>query len=194
MRSVLALFFATAATALPAPQAQAALKRFGGLAIRSASPVHLSPIAANGLNFWIGKDTAESCPDVDGVTCPTGTPQTIFSYTDGSGTLALSTSVPGGQAVYVTEGNDGQLAGELRFTQAHSTETAGPALYNGFAVVDGNLQFEGKDWFACPVDDFNTGYGIWAVSRVAGSNAGAGCLGIQIRQAEAGDYQAWQYA
>lgn len=124
--------------------------------------------------------------------------ETIFNYRNGAGALALSTIVPGGQQVYVTEGDEtlGQLAGQLKFTQAHSAGTSGPALYSGFATAyDAKFQFEGDDWFACPVDDFNSGYGIWAASRVAGSNAGASCLGFiwRVIQVDDSTPSAWQY-
>lgn len=198
----LALAAAGSAAALPAPQAGTTTPlKFGGLALRSASPIHLSPINANGLEFWIGKNTTTYCPEDSAAAdaCPTANSNsTIFTYLNGQGTLGLNTIVPGGQQVYVTEGDEatGQLAGELKFTQAHSASTSGPALYDGFAIAyDAKLQFEGKDWYACPVDDFNTGYGIWAVSRLEGSNAGEGCLGFTFHVNQvADDYPAaWQY-
>ncbi|KAI5369902.1 hypothetical protein Slin15195_G007800 [Septoria linicola] len=201
MYSALALAFASVAAALPAPQAETTEPlRFGGMALRSASPIHLGSINANSLAFAIGKNTTTSVPEgVEGVDPANfNNNQTIFTYLNGQGTLGLSTSVPGGQQVYVTKGDGAtsQLAGELKFTPAHSTETAGPALYEGFAIVDdAKLQFEGKDWFACPIDDFNSGYGIWAVSRVEGSNAGDGCLGFTWRVVQVGEETkpAWQY-
>lgn len=194
--------FATLAAALPAPQAGTTEPlRFSGMALRSASPIHFGQINANSQAFYIGKNTTTYCPEDSAASdaCATAnTNQTIFSYLNGAGTLSLSTIVPGGQQVYVTEGDEttGQLAGQLKFTQAHSAATSGPALYDGFSIVyDARFQFEGKDWFACPIDDFNSGYGIWAESRVAGSNAGEGCLGFTWRVVQVDDStpSAWQY-
>lgn len=172
--------------------------RFGGLSLASGSDVHLAPIAANGLEFFIGKNTTTYCPEDSVVDCSgVNTNSTIFSYFNGQGTLILDVSVPGGQQVYVTGGNEtaGQLAGELKFTPAHSAQNDN-GIFEGFTTVyDGIFQFEGKDWFACPVDDFNSGYGIWAISRVAGSNAGASCTAFQWKVVQVGDEtpSAWQY-
>ena len=193
---------AALASASPLPQAGTTSPlRFAGMALRSASPIHFGQINANSGAFYIGKNTTTYCPadSAAGPACETAnTNQTIFSYLNGQQTLSLSTIVPGGQQVYVTEGDEatGQLAGQLKFTPAHSAQTSGPALYEGFATAyDAKFQFEGQDWFACPIDDFNSGYGIWSAARVEGSNAGAGCLGFTWRVVQGGDEtaSAWQY-
>jgi len=200
MKCTSVLTMASTAMAAAIPQAGTTTPlRFGGLSLATGTAVHLSPIAANGLEFFIGKNTTTYCPEDSVVDCSgVNTNSTIFSYFNGQGTVGLDVSVPGGQQVYVTAGNEtaGQLAGELKFTQAHSAQTDGPALFDGFTTVyDGIFQFEGKDWFACPVDDFNSGYGIWAVSRVAGSNAGESCISFQWKVVQVDDSQAtaWQY-
>ena len=194
---------AALAAASPLPQAGTTEPlRFGGMALRSASPIHFGQINANSGAFYIGKNTTTYCPEDSPATCETcktvNTNQTIFSYLNGQGRLALDTIVPGGQQVYVTQGDDatGQLAGQLKFTPAHSVATSGPALYDGFSIVyDGRFQFEGQDWLACPIDNFNSGYGIWSQARVAGSNAGEECLGFIWRVVQVGDEtkSAWQY-
>ncbi|KAK4496795.1 hypothetical protein PRZ48_012779 [Zasmidium cellare] len=202
MKSALTFALAATAAALPAPQAGTTEPlRFSGMALRSASPIHFGSINANSQAFYIGKNTTTYCPtdSAASTACDTAnTNQTIFAYLNGAGKLSLDTIVPGGQQVYVTEGDEatGQLAGQLKFTQAHSAATSGPALYDGFSIVyDARFQFEGNDWLACPVDDFNSGYGIWAASRVEGSNAGEGCLGFTWRVVQVGDETAtaWQY-
>ena len=121
MYSTLAVAFAALAAAAPLESRQAGTTeplRFGGLALRSASPIHLSPINANGLRFVIGKNTTTYTPEgVEGLDPANyNTNQTIFTYLNGAGTLGLSTGVPGGQQVYVTEGDNatGQLAGQLK--------------------------------------------------------------------------------
>ncbi|CAK4033395.1 Hypothetical predicted protein [Lecanosticta acicola] len=190
---------AACAASAPSPVPVAAPLHFGGLSLRSASPIHFANINANGQDFWIGKNASTYCPPESSACATVNNSTTIFSYLNG--TLSLDTLVPGGQQVYVTAGNTtaGQLAGLLKFTQAHSTSTFGPALYDGFSVTyEGSiakLQFEGKDWFACPVDKFNTGYGIVAISRTTGSNAGAGCLSFtfDVVQVNSSYPAAWQY-
>jgi len=79
-------------TLLPAALADV----FGGMAIRSASPIHFYTVSANGGTFWIQKDTSTYCPEgISGLTCPVGNNETLFA--GGEGTLSLSVMVPGGQ-------------------------------------------------------------------------------------------------
>lgn len=200
MKCTAILAFATSAMAVAIPQVGTTTPlRFGGLALATGTKVHLAPLAANNLKIYIGKNTTTYCPEDTEADCDcANTNQTIFSYLNGNGGVSLDTQVEGGQRVYVTEGDDsiGQLAGELKFTQAHSGATSGPALYDGFNnVYDGIFQFEGKDWFACPIDDFNSGYGIWSVARLEGSHAGESCIPFQWKVVQVDDTTptAWQY-
>lgn len=196
MKFASTLAFAAGVAALPAPQAGTSEPlRFAGMSLRSASPIHFGQINANGQAFWIGKPTTTYCPDESVSTCDsTNKNTTIFTYLNGQKTLGLSTVVPGGQQVYVAEGDDSvtQAAGQLRFTQAHSAGTSGPPLYEGFAIVyDGKLQFEGKDWIACP--GVNSSYAVYAESRI--KTATDDCLGFtwKIEQLDDSTPAAWQY-
>lgn len=174
--------------------------RFRGLALQCGTPIDLEPIAANGGKFWIGKNTTTFCPEVDNVDCnDLNTNQTIFNYVNGAGTLFLDAIVPGGQQAYITAGNEtaGQAAGELLFTPAHSAATQGPALLTGFVIAyEAKIQFEGQDWFACPVDEWGTGYGIWSKARTEGSNAGAECIEFiwRVTELDVNAEKAWQYS
>lgn len=58
---------------------------FGVIAARSASPVHLRSVNANGNAFWIGKDTQTYCPQIPNLVCPPAneTQQTVFAVGDG---------------------------------------------------------------------------------------------------------------
>ena len=56
---------------------------YGIIAARSASPIHLAPVAANGQRLWIGKKTTSYCPDVVGDSCPRGR-KTTFAGGDGT--------------------------------------------------------------------------------------------------------------
>ncbi|KXS93493.1 hypothetical protein AC579_2224 [Pseudocercospora musae] len=206
MKSFVAITLAAAASAaaMPAPVPQAGTSfplPFLGQALAEGTEIHQKFINANGLKFWIGKNTTTYCPEDSAAAdvCETANKnQTIFGYLNGESKLQLLTQVPGGQQAYVTAGNEtaGQVAGELKFTPAHSSQTDGPALYDGFLnVYDAKLQFEGQDWFACPADNFNTGYGIWAQSRVEGSDPGAECISFTWHVDQLADdvVTAWQY-
>lgn len=141
-------------------------------------------------DFWLFKHTSTYCPESVVDACPTGPPQTVFLRGEGSDALSLDVTVPGGQQVYVSSD------GLLEFTQAHSANTGEGSFTTGFGVVDGDVKFEENDFFACPLgEDEDGAYGVWAVSRVAGSNAGAGCLGFPFRAQEVGNEveSTWQY-
>lgn len=192
MTAAFTLSLASIAAAMPAPRAEPT--KFTGLAIHSGSDIQYQSLNANGLSFWLGKNTTTYCPEQAGVSCPfdNSNPQTIFSRAPGSNSLALSTSVPGGQIVYI----DG--TGALKFTQAHSGNTGEGATLQGFSVdpATGHVQFEGQDWYACPVGEEHAPgvYGIYAVSKITGTNAGAGCTGFAFRPQVAGDVEGvWQY-
>jgi hypothetical protein len=194
MKSVCAALFAATVAALPAPQSGSASSpiRFGGLALRSASPIHFGSINANGGDFWIGKDTVTYTPANVGT--PQNTNYTIFSYISDRPQLSLSTTVPGGQQVYVTEGDADNCieAGALKFTQPHSVATEGTPVYEGFTIAgSNNLKFEGKDWLACLEDGSTTAYQVFAESRYTGDKAS--CLGFTWQDAETNVPNAWQY-
>ncbi|KAM3418332.1 hypothetical protein BST61_g4331 [Cercospora zeina] len=188
---------ASVAAALPAPQAgtpQDPLK-FGALALSTGSPIHLAHINANNQEFVIGAPTTTACQPAN-VEGNSNTNQTIFTYVNGQGTLNLLTADAGGQQVYVTEGDDtiGQVAGQLRFTEAHSVETDGPAIFTGFAnVYDAKLQFEKHDWIACPDDLEEGAYVVYAGSRYKTDDSR--CLGFDWKVVQLDDNvaPAWQY-
>lgn len=55
--------FVGAAVALPQGQSvPPSLGAFGVMASRSASPIHLTPMVANGTSFWLGGKTSSYCP------------------------------------------------------------------------------------------------------------------------------------
>lgn len=196
MKSLIAVSLAAAVAALPAPQVTRATTEpteFGGIALRSASPIHFGSINANGLSFWINKNTSTYTPE-NTIPAPEN-PLTVFTHNNQTATLALKTTVPGGQLVYVDASDVGN--GELKFTQAHSANTGTDGISTGFSVSEGVLRFEDNDFYACPLGAENgNAYGIYAVSRVEGSNAGASCLGFIFRTQGLGNETeaVWQYA
>lgn len=56
--------------------------KFGAIAARSASPIHLQSINANGGAFWIGKNTTTYCPLANQTDCPPGK-DTVFAVGNG---------------------------------------------------------------------------------------------------------------
>ncbi len=67
--------------------------RFGAIAARSTSPIHLQAINASGQSFWIGKETATYCPLDPPSQCPPGN-QTVFSAGNGGASLVRLTPSP----------------------------------------------------------------------------------------------------
>ena len=59
-------------TANPLPLSRRTRDPFRLIASRSGSPIHSSAINANGLRFWIGKNTASFCPAFAISHCPAG--------------------------------------------------------------------------------------------------------------------------
>lgn len=82
----------------------AAQRSFYLMALRSASPIHFGAINANASGLWIGKESADYCPDIDGLrnSCPNSTSAIFGISQDGvqsntTGNLYLDVIVPGGQ-------------------------------------------------------------------------------------------------
>ncbi|KAI9696638.1 MAG: hypothetical protein M1820_008087 [Bogoriella megaspora] len=73
----------------------AANAAFTALSARSASPIHLQEIVADG-GFWIGKETQSYCPSTVEPNCPPGN-ITVFDFPSDDGSLFLDVEVPGGQ-------------------------------------------------------------------------------------------------
>lgn len=77
--------------ASPVSSRQETRARFTIIAARSASPVHLQSVVANGQGFWIGKETATYCPPQVSP-CPPGV-ATVLDYFDGSMSLVCRYSI-----------------------------------------------------------------------------------------------------
>jgi hypothetical protein len=69
---------------------------FGVISARSASPVHLLPLNANGGKFFLGGAPSSYCPPQAGDVCEEY-PGNYTVFAGGSGTLSLGVIVPGGQ-------------------------------------------------------------------------------------------------
>jgi len=72
-KTVIAATLATLAVAAPVEQRQSS-NAFGMISTRSGNPnVHLRSVVANGQRFWLGKETATYCPEIEGLDCSQGT-------------------------------------------------------------------------------------------------------------------------
>ncbi|KAL8959439.1 MAG: hypothetical protein Q9193_003699 [Seirophora villosa] len=177
---------------------------FGIIAARSASPVHLRPVNANGGAFWIGKETASYCPLTDQSQCPPGNSTVLAA---GGGGASMNVIVPGGQQVYVAPN------GALRFTIAHSAYVPAGSAIDGFNATVGEINGSlghftfnglGADGFlACPVNADGKGpYQVFAnVKGLSDKDVPGGCkdkclgFGALTAPYKADDQSAfvWQY-
>lgn len=200
MKSTLALaavFAAIAAAApvaedCPAPPSEGQPQDppyFGVMSARSASPVHLLPLTARGLRFYLGGGPPSSyCPDQVSSACPPGNTTVLAG---GEGTLGLGVVVPGGQQVYVAP------TGELSYTQAHSAAVPEGSYVDKFkrdyptgGYQFGHLTFEVGGLIACPAGA-EMGYQVFGA--VPGKTFGPECLGFQALTIASKDPGAWQY-
>ncbi|KAL8923202.1 MAG: hypothetical protein Q9208_004765 [Pyrenodesmia sp. 3 TL-2023] len=191
--------------------------KFGIIAARSTSPIHLQPINANGNTFWIGKETKTYCPRIPNLICPPAneTQPTVFAVSEGGAGpgAGLNTLVPGGQRIYVSP------TGALSFTTAHSafippgstieTFKATPGIpYNatttGSGGAIGRFTFVGwgatTGFLACPVNRDGTGpYQVFAdVDGLSDEDVPGGCvdecLGFDaLTAAYTAENAVWQY-
>ncbi|KAI4241877.1 MAG: hypothetical protein L6R40_004276 [Gallowayella cf. fulva] len=177
--------------------------QFGIIAARSASPVHLQSVNANGQAFWIGKDTATYCPLNPASQCPPGN-LTVFAA--GNGGASLYDVVPGGQQIYVAPN------GKLSYTQAHSGYIPPGSAVQTFNATKGTVNGQlgsftfkglgGSGFLACPSKKSKTnGYPYQVFVDVAAlsdkdvpSGCKKDCLGFSALTAPYdGQPAAWQY-
>ncbi|MGG6498210.1 UNVERIFIED_CONTAM: hypothetical protein NY603_35310, partial [Bacteroidetes bacterium 56_B9] len=77
------------------------------------------------------------------------------------------------------------VAGQLKFTQAHTARTDGPAITTGFEnVYDATLKFENSSWVACPSERIEGAWTVYAASRFTGAED---CLGFNWRLVQLAD-------
>ncbi|KAL8811323.1 MAG: hypothetical protein Q9200_001880 [Gallowayella weberi] len=177
--------------------------RFGVIAARSASPIHLQTVNASGQAFWIGKDTATYCPLQPPSQCPPGN-QTVFQA--GGGTASLDVVVPGGQQIYVAPN------GKLSYTIAHSAYIPPNSAVQTFNATSGTvnenlgqLTFQGlggSGFLACPSKKSNGKWGgpyqvfvdVKALSdKDVPSGCKKDCLGFNALTAPYTGAPVWQY-
>jgi len=121
-----------------------------------------------------------------------GTNAAVASFSPSTSDLALHVQVPGGQLTYV------QPDGQVGYTPAHTAYMPDGSLVTPFNYTPqatpnsvGNLKFDGKDFFACPVGEQYI-YQIYA--DVPGFTK-TDCIGIAVGTAEwTQEGEAWQYA
>ncbi|KAG9949049.1 hypothetical protein KCU85_g4493, partial [Aureobasidium melanogenum] len=177
--------FTTLAAVLPAfaaPHARSTGDSFGGLAINSGSPIHLSAINANGNSFWLNKKTSSYCPNTTVTSCPDGK---YTYFTGGNDTLSLNVEVPGGQRVYVAQD------GSLGFTIPHGSVSGSQNVsYTGFNLRDSgiHLQYKSADWIAVPI---GSAYKVFAAAAENAPKNGTG-FSFRVGSVDA-PFGAWEY-
>ncbi|KAI0506165.1 hypothetical protein F5B22DRAFT_475346 [Xylaria bambusicola] len=116
------------------------------------APFHGAPINASGGKFYINRDTSTYCPDVSGLDCSQySSKETTFVIGDGSTTISLEVSVPGGQRA---------PDGSLSYTQAHSAYIPEGSIITGFSREQAPesdapiyLFSELQNWYLCPITE-----------------------------------------
>ncbi|OCT54605.1 hypothetical protein CLCR_03078 [Cladophialophora carrionii] len=165
-------------------------------AARSGSEIHLLPMNAAGLRFWLGGNTISYCPEpaeAQGA-CPPGN-TTVLSL------CSMGVLVPGGQQIYVTP------RGELGYTQAHSvsmppgavscpfTYTKAPGAYIGRLLMSIGAPFGITGFMACPTRSRGI-YQVFGNLKNATVPLGnvSQCIGFDPLAADAPGLGAWQYS
>ncbi|KAI0487314.1 hypothetical protein F4859DRAFT_501812 [Xylaria cf. heliscus] len=153
-------------------------------------------INASGGKFYINRDTSTYCPDgVSGLDCSAYSGMgTNLVIGNGTTTMSLDVSVPGGQQVYVAPD------GSLSYTQAHSAAMPPNSTVVGFSRARSEafgapvyLYSADQYWYLCPVTEGEPRertYQIFAASAVGLD----GCYGTQIRTYGPDEGHVWQYA
>lgn len=153
--------------------------------------LHLRPISASNLKFYVGKPTSTYCPLAD---CSGYVNFTVFSArpNEAASVISLLTAVPGGQQVYVAP--DGQLG----YTQAHSGSMPPGSVTTPFQYIPesepnrvGSLTFNGGFWVACQAPEGNGVYQIYA--QAASSFSRTDCTSISFSTSSYQGNSAWQY-
>ncbi|KAF1949309.1 hypothetical protein CC80DRAFT_497625 [Byssothecium circinans] len=158
---------------------------FGVISARSASPIHLLPLNANGGKFTLGGSPSPHCPPEVGEVC-NAYPGNETVFAGGDGTLSLGVIVPGGQQVYVAPD------GALSYTAPHSVYKPEGSIVDGWSRTEGenfgNLIFT-SGLIACPTTEGKP----WQVyGNIAAVNS-TSCLGFSSLTVNTTDAGAWEY-
>ncbi|GAW15475.1 hypothetical protein ANO14919_048860 [Xylariales sp. No.14919] len=152
-------------------------------------------INATGGKFYINRDTSTYCPEgVSGLDCTAFSGSgTSFAIGNGTTTMSLDVTVPGGQQVYVAPD------GSLSYTQAHSASMPPGSIVTGFSREQSQafgapiyLYSADLSWYLCPVTEGEPRERTYQI--FASSEAPEGCYGTQVRTYTPGSGRVWQYA
>jgi hypothetical protein len=155
------------ASAAPNPDVEV----FQAVALRSASPVHHTYLQAseNGL-FLKLKDQGASCDS--GVKADAAT----FSIDKKTGEVLLYSTGNPRQQLFTDRSGMGQGVLQYR-TGAQPLCTR--CEQDKWAInEDGHLQYDGKDFRACPLDDGS--YSVWVSAGVDNPGGNKDCLGFSL--------------
>ncbi|TGJ82819.1 hypothetical protein E0Z10_g5941 [Xylaria hypoxylon] len=152
-------------------------------------------INASGGKFYINRNTSTYCPDgVSGLDCSlySGS-STTFVIGNGTTTMSLDVTVPGGQQVYLAPD------GALSYTQAHSASMPPGSNVTGFSREQSQaggaptyLYSPAQYWFLCPVTEGEPRERTYQIFAASGNLEG--CYGTQIRTYTPSLGHVWQYA
>ncbi|GAP87225.1 hypothetical protein SAMD00023353_2300310 [Rosellinia necatrix] len=152
-------------------------------------------INASGGKFYINRNTSTYCPgEVPGLDCSAYSGSgTTFVIGNGTTTMSLEVTVPGGQQVYLAPD------GSLSYTQAHSAAMPPGSVVTGFSRAQSEafgaptyLYSASQYWYLCPVTEGEPRERTYQI--FASSEGPEGCLGTQIRTYTPGAGHVWQYA
>ena len=160
---------------------------FGVVSARSASPIHLLSLEANGGHFFLGGANSAYCPPELGAEVCAAYPGNQTVLAGGDVTLSLGVVVPGGQQVYVAPD------GALSYTQPHSVFKPNGSVVDGWSRTQGetfgNLNFV-DGLVACPT----AGDKPWQVyGQLPGVELSPDCLGFSALTVNTTGANAWEY-
>ncbi|CAI6334643.1 unnamed protein product [Periconia digitata] len=160
---------------------------FGVMSARSASPVHLLPLEANGGHFFLSGENSAHCPSELGEEVCAAYPGNGTVLAGGEGTLSLGVVVPGGQQIYVAPD------GALSYTQPHSVYKPEGSVVEGWSRTEGEAlgQLSFSDGLvACPTVEGKP----WQVyGQLPGLELSPDCLGFSAITVNTTGAVAWEY-
>ncbi|GAB1317965.1 Cell wall protein PhiA [Madurella fahalii] len=177
---ILSLFAAAASAAPTSGSCQPPTRKFGIMALRSASPIHFARAGASQNKMAL--NLPESRLDAQ---CADGQPraEAIFYIKDGE--LYLYGNEDNVQQFLVDRSGMGQ--GVLQYFTRGETAPGGRLEVKGWAVDENdNLTFNGSGFLACP-STTDSSWNVWVSAGVDKPAGQEGCLGFTARTVTVAD-------
>ncbi|KAH6613649.1 hypothetical protein B0J18DRAFT_440601 [Chaetomium sp. MPI-SDFR-AT-0129] len=169
LTTILSLFVA-AASATPCPGSP---RKFGIMALRSASPIHFASAGASQNGIALNLSDARADADcVDG-----SKPKSATFYIEDERLYLYGKK--GGVVQQFVVDRSGMGQGVVRYSTKTESDPTGHLEVKGWAVDEtGNLNFKGTGLQACPAEDGSWNIWLATVAKPAGQE---GCLGFSAR-------------